>query len=332
MIDLFGTDFCYYYKEYGRKEIDATSLSTLFNTSLDYTNVLKVLDYSFILITPGINGVETEMVDQTFDNILKYGMDICHQEIGKDYIEYQLNKSIFRFMAVKSGTSSGECQILAFRLLKPFETRGNIAYLYKYKIIQSVLLCALPVNKFSNISSDASEVVDNPSFGSYLTYQTVKWAIKVGYQFYVMRAADFKLLLMYRRWGFHFGLPFLNLDIIVDKVLDEDYANMLSNVALEKGVTYDEIVEEEIVREINNQLLEDWRKASIILDISKKEWEIKRKSGLAFSVESRNIFDNVIENKSLYMMYIDLYSKDVDVLREYSKKKMKNYFLEKGIK
>jgi len=318
MSDLFLTDFCHFYKELNRVEIKIDNPSKLFTTHIDESNVLEFGDFSFLVMQN--NEKENELINQVMDYLDKYAQSICRNELNKDFIEYALNKTKYKFLAVKR--SKYECQIFAFKLLRDFEAKGKLHYLSsrgltgKYRVLQSVLLCAMPQ------SETIMSIVKNPSFGSYLTYLTVKWAIKKGYQYYIFKAADFDLLLLYRKWGFHFGLPHLNLDVIVDQVMDTSFAEKV----LETNLSYDEAVELEIIKEIDRQLRLDWRKAKIVLDINKEEWSKRILKGvdIVFYDDAKNIMDVILENRDTFMMYQDLYSKDVDVLREYSRRKMLN--------
>jgi hypothetical protein len=316
MSDLFLTDFCHFYKELNRTQINIDNPSKLFTTHIDESNVLEFGDFSFLVMQN--NEKENELINQVMDYLDKHGQNICRNELNKDYIEYALSRTKYKFLAVKK--SKYECQIFAFKLLRDFESHSNLHYLSsrglagKYRVLQSVLLCAMPQ------SETIMSIVKNPSFGSYLTYLTVKWAIKKGYQYYTLKAADFDLLMLYRKWGFHFGLPHLNLDVIVDLVMDPGFLEKV----LETNLQYDQAVELEIIKEIDRQLRQDWRKAKIVLDINKEEWSKKllTETNIVFYEEAKNIMDAILENKDTYMMYQDLYSKDVDVLREYSKRKM----------
>jgi len=339
MIDLFGTSFCLDYKDLDRTEVKIDKVGKLFSSALSNKNVFLFDNYSFFFVelvpphkntngslTPSgyyVNKKDRFLLAEVSDYMEKFGWELCRKGIERGYLKYANDQSIVKFYTVEK-TPTLDCNVVAVNFLKQFTNK--IGYLYKFKMIYSILICSAPINKNIPINNGRDMIVKNPSFASYLSYQSAKWAFKNGYHFYFIMAADMDLVRMYQKWGFHFGLPYLKLDLAIDVVTSDEF---FEYTILER-IPFKEAVKEEIVYAINQILCRSWRTANIVLDMKKREWENILaqfpEESMPFREQATDLMTEMLRGES-FAMYIDLHSEDITNLKEYSKSRMVSYFL-----
>jgi len=335
-------DFCRHYSLYGRDVIDLNWSKELFDYILDSTNAILFRtmednissEYSFVCLERDDEVGESrkrtrpkddEMWTQVREIVELYNQVICRKGITKEFVDKAVKEYKYAFIATKHDEQLSpyiyeRCSIKSFKFLK--DHTETVEYLTNYKIIESILVCAAPIQRKSH---DARNILLNPSMGSYLTYQSVEFARDKGYDFYMLRSADFDLIKLYMRWGFHFGLPFLNLD---KEFLDlPGKFPELNNASKMEYFEVENLVRKEMMNVIGKMFYVDQKLLEFMFRIPKDEWVKRRdeKKDVAFMPEAFKIA-KFITKYSSFAMYIDLNSKDPMTLEMYSKKRMTEYF------
>ena len=261
---------------------------------------------------------------------------LCNNKIEGTYLNKSIKNADFKFfMSAKSDSSEGKmlnCPIIAFRLLKDFSSGERTIpiyppYLDNFNIIESLLVCAIEISrtdtpKGTRTKTLAKELTFKAGFGAVLTYKTVQFAIDLKYQFYFIRTASTSLIYVYRKWGFHLGLPFLNLDY----VLTDFHKFITVGDETQKGKTLHNIIQEQIKLKFQS----NFRLCKSIFGIIKGEWEeaISTHGKDAFELEANSIADYIYDKKSeTFSMYLDITknSTDVEDLYHYSFNRFNKY-------
>ena len=329
-------DFCHNYSAESRLEVYPKSVDGLFSIPLTNNNVLLWNDFSFLLIesvSSNLNPLKKiiHMDDITLDQqivefIKTFPEKLCQSHIDDDYITDSIKEAEYKFIAAKSNLQyhGQQCDVVAFRFLKELNT--EYYFLYNFKIVQSILVCATRLSKEVR-KENAQEIIYSnvhPSFGSYLTYKSVQFAREKNFQYYYMRAVDLKLIPIYQEWGFHFGMPLLNLDPLINEFTREIESGKYTIPEGEARVESIEKILLEVVKdEIRYQLKNNYRFASVVLNLTREQF-VSTSSSLEKDVEEIATFLVKIGNS--FAMYLDLYSDDVNVLKNYSQKRIKKFF------
>jgi len=347
-------DFCNNFANEGRVETifrvkrengSSKKINDLFKQELTSNNVLTLKDdfsqFSFFMIEK-INKVlfdgtqkkflhtEDYVIDkQIVDYIQLNGDKICRSDIGEGYITNMINEADYKFIASSTVDVSGkQCEVLAFRFLKDLDVK--LYYLYKFKIIHSILVCAVKMDKEIKMDGGSSLLI-NPGFGSFLTFKSAQYARQEGFLYYFMRAVNLGIIKVYMDWGFHFGLPFLNLDNVyltfADSEIVQYWINKPDLSKNEVSIQLELVLQGIVKKELKYQLFTSYRLSHLILDMKRSEWEDERKKEDPFEPYCLKISKFIVTTGESLCMYMDLYSSDYDTLRQYSLKKMKAFFL-----
>ena len=343
---MIENDFCHNYDLENRVEVFSKNIEGLYSTPLETNNVLMWEDFSFLLIEriqsaisplKKIIHIDDVTVDQQItDYINHYGDSMCHRQIDEDYIKDSLKDADYKFVAVKSALQyhGQQCDVVAFRLLKDLDT--EYYFLYNFNMIQSMLVCSVKVGKEVTLSTRYEIVTKTiyPSLGSFLTYKSAQFAKEKNFQYYYMRAADLDLVKTYSEWGFHFGMPLLDLDHLFNEFAKQAEEIELSNVdqlsAREQQV---KLVEEKekmllikVKQEVYHQLTTNYRFASLVMNAGRKQWKDILLQSREVEKYVEDIGNFIVKVGNSFSMYLDLYSDDMSMLKNYSLKRMKKYF------
>jgi hypothetical protein len=343
---MIENDFCHNYDLENRVEVFSKNIEGLYSTPLETNNVLMWEDFSFLLIEriqsaisplKKIIHIDDVTVDQQItDYINHYGDRLCHRQIDEDYIKDSLKDADYKFVAVKSALQyhGQQCDVVAFRLLKDLDT--EYYFLYNFNVIQSMLVCSVKVGKEVTLSTRYETVTKtiHPSLGSFLTYKSAQFAKEKNFQYYYMRAADLGLVKIYQEWGFHFGMPLLNLDHLFNEFLKQAEDIELTNddqlSAREQQVKLIEEKEKllliKVKQEIYHQLTINYRFASLVMNASRTQWKDILLQPREVEKYVEDIGNFIVKVGNSFSMYLDLYSDDMSMLKNYSLKRMKTFF------
>ena len=326
-------NFCRHYSD-SRQLIPIYDPSQLFDTFLDEDTAISYQHgskrYSMVLV-PTIDKSrmvgkewmrqEDELLNaQIVEDITINGYEICNGEITSNYLAEVINDADYKFIVTQELIRDNHftCEVKAFRFLK--KIKEHRYHLGKFKIIYSSLVCSYPIRK-EVPTTESKLLIVNPSFGSYLTFQAVHFAKRIGYDFLMIRAADFYLIPLYIKWGFHFGLPYLNLDNLMKSI---DWNNIIAHTDV-LSTLFEDIAISHIKREVIKRLETSYNLAALLFSLTKKEWDVL--------VQQRGSFEEVAKElatyiaKGMFCMYFDLNNdKDLTTLANYSKNKIYSYF------
>jgi hypothetical protein len=298
---------------------------------------------------------DNEKVDEIIKSLnlylINYGDNICKQLINEKYIVDSLNLSSYIFILTTPVTIEGTCKLSAFRFLKEPGKDVPMIFTKKDQGIQSILICALeesvqttkkvvqenemddeegiknsrPAGIYSRAKKKRIEEVQNvilkAGFGQLITYHTLTYSQSIGKLYYYMSAASVPLLRLYRKWGFHLGIPELKLDNVID------------NFPIRKKEMTEE-VEKEFVEAVRNEILKILKYDKKLLGyiIGKNEEyarEISYKWGPVMYVQ---YIDKLLEKifsveNNKFFMYFDLEEHEtLYELRKTSSNKLKEYY------
>ena len=300
-------DWCLHYQNNGREELVATSVQDLYDINLTDENVLLFKDLSILFIKTekkeelSKRKLERDEIDEQVDDyIKKFKRSICRNLILPEYVDWTLSQAKYKF--VISQMTNYECQVIGFRFLKELKVPKHF-YFKDFKIILSLLLCT-HVQQFKK-----NEIIKNPSFGAYLTYLSCKFAKKEGFDYMFIRSADYGLMSLYQKWGFKFGLPFLDLSKFIptfSHISDSYFQQISQDVST--------LVKKDIYERLTS--------------VKQNEYSAFR----AFvneedPMEVANKLTQYMLSHDSYLMWIDLrFSDDVEKLREFSKNKLLDFF------
>ena len=308
-----------------------------------------------------VSDSDNEKVDTIMKSLnlyLHHNGDItCNNLINDKYIIESLNLSSYIFILTSPITIEGTCKLSAFRFLKEPGKDVPMIFTSKDKGIQSILICALEETVqttkkviqenemddeegiYSRAKKKRIEEVQNvilkAGFGQLLTYHTLTYSQSIGKLYYYMSAASVPLLRLYRKWGFHLGIPELKLD----NVIDNFPIRGMGPKGQKKEMT--EEVENEFVEAVRNEILKILKYDKKLLGyiIGKDEQyatEISYKWGpimyvqyidklleKIFSVENNKFFMyfDLEENETLY----ELKNSSLNKLKEYYDAKDKQF-------
>ena len=351
--DFFDYDYCEsFYFSRNVSYIDIKQYRKIFTIPLTNNNVISYGPFFFFMIEinkiydPSTNSLvfdsintDDESIDLQVDRQLNERQKVlCKNTISNKYLKDSIKNADFKFfMSAKSDTSGAgtrrpegkmlNCPIIAFRLLKDFSSGERTIpvyppYLDNFNIIESLLVCAIEISRTDQSKTLAKELTFKAGFGAVLTYKTVQFAIDLKYQFYFIRTASTSLIYVYRKWGFHLGIPFLNLDYIL-----KDFHNFISvGNETQRGKTLYNIIQEQIKLKFQS----NFRLCKSILGIVKGDWEdIMSSHGKdAFDLEAKFIADYIYDDKSeTFSMYLDITknSSDIEDLYNYSFNRFNKY-------
>ena len=237
-------------------------------------------------------------------------------------------------VSLQEDKDSEPCSIIAFRLMKDYKPKFK--YLKNMKNIVSILVCAMsgsrrydkrlgvqPVNSY-DIKRGVKAI--SSGLGAVLSYMSAKWAKRQGYQFYIIKAASYALVKIYMGWGFHIGLPFINLDEVVKKKMEEIDAIEHRKVKEEEK---EHQLHKVIRNEIQKRLLDSFYFADMI-GLTEEYWESERYGMDPFEQECNEMTEYIVKKNDTYTMYIYLEGEDVENLGRYAYDKFYRYNTENG--
>lgn len=323
-------DFCETFM-FSRSEetLELDQYKKIFTKQLNPNNVIHYGPFSFFMIQKYFSEDENRMVIDSLDEdaelqvdkqLIERNKELCHNKIDDDYLKRSLIKAEFKFViAAKEDYDKGiKCPIIAFRLIKELKT--DLYYLKKFNMIESLLVCAIELSRTDKDLRTGRDIVLKSGLGSIITYKSVQFALNNKYDYYFMRSASVPLLRVYLQWGFHLGLPFLDLDYILT-----DFEEFFNVGSLEKQ---EEHLSNIIKYQIKYKLQKSHRLCKIVFGIGKGEWEdiLENKKEDAFEFESNALKEFIVDKSSgTIAMFMDLHSFDIDTLYNYSLKKFSRY-------
>lgn len=312
------------------KYLEPKEYEKIFTTVLTEFNAIQYRTFLFLMIKidksddgSDYHSASDEDIDiQISKQIKRHSGSICKRniEISDSYVYNSLKKAQYKFvMSSKIDlTNNKSCPILAFRLLKDFEylsvEEPLFSFFKKYKIIESLLICAIELTREDETPFTSKKLLLKASLGSIITYKSVQFAMSEKFDYYFSRAASVSLIFVYKSWGFNLGIPFLNLNFVLNKYFD----------ILSKGKESEkEIALYNIIKgEIQTIFQKNYRVCKSILGVNLDEWKNAVELGSsAFEVESKAVADFIYDKKSSsFNMFLDLTksSSDVDNLYNYS--------------
>jgi hypothetical protein len=329
-------DFCTTY-DIDRQvvNIDESDFKKIITIPLNNNNVLSWRFSSFFMIEKsktadveifGIYADDVNLYNQIYDYITQNSDKLCRKRISEKYIKDVLDDALYIFIAAYedfAATGGDVCKVDAFRFLK--ELKSDIHYLHSFKTIHSILVCS------SNISAIKKEdYIISPGYGALISYKSAQYAKNKGYQFYFLRAAYVGLIKVYSEWGFHFGLPYLNLDGIAkmfydSEVLKREKYKSISDVDIKQ---LEEMLNDSVVNEVHDILKTNYRTAKIVLGVTKTEWE-REKIDMgydAYYIDAKIIGDYIAKPGDSFCMYMDVQLEDdMEVFKNYCLENLKEY-------
>jgi hypothetical protein len=285
------------------------------------------------------------------------GLKTCNNLISEEYILETLNLAGYIFILTTPIQVDGSCKLTAFRFLKEIGNEIPMILTTKEKGIHSILICAVEssftkkkiIKKTVETSDDYTmddtremeemsdnnkrkkriiEEVDNvivkAGFGQLITYHTLIYARNIGKDYYYMSSASIPLLRLYRKWGFHLGLPAINLDHVLDRFPG------LENKKKEMTEEYENKFVQSVRKEILSMLKTDLKLLSYIT--GKTEEYLKEASYNWGSVMYVEYIDKIMEKifnveKNKFYMYFDLNEHEaLYELKKMSLNKLKEYY------
>ena len=261
--------------------LNKNEYNKIFTTKLTKYNVIEYGSFFFFMIKieksdDGSDYIDTSDEDtdiQIDKQITRHSNTLCKRTTGiaNSYIINSLKNAEYKFvMSSKIDLSNNKsCPILAFRLLKNFDylsiEEPLFSFLKNFKIIESLLICAIELTREDKSSIISKKLILKASLGALITYKSVQFAINEKFDYYFSRAASVSLIYVYKKWGFNLGIPFLNLNFILNK-----HQELLSvGKEEQKEITLNNIIH----NEIKMIFQKNYRVCKAILGINKGEWE-----------------------------------------------------------
>jgi len=335
-------DFCKHYQLNGRDVVYLNASYELYDNILDEKNALvfkgvvgkDMNEYSFVMLhrtddteggvkSSGKRGRDTdEMWDQVHQIINDNFEKICRGYIVKNTIDKALaSKYIFVVTKHDDFENYKKCNIISFQGVKDPE----MDYLIRQKAIESVVICSAEYTRNLTVDGGMRMLKLNASFGSFLTYQAAMFTASRGYNYYFIRAADYGLVKMYMDWGFHFGLPHLNLDELY-KLSLKTHPILNEVMTIHNDQQIEDLVKAEVQAEISKRFQVDHNLIKLVWEMPLEEWMDKKSMGYEFKPEAYNVA-RLLTRFSTFGMYINLHnSEDMGKLERYSKSRLTSFF------
>jgi hypothetical protein len=330
-------DYCETFHFYRNMHyLNKNEYEKIFSTKLTPHNAIEYGPIFFFMLKIEKSEDGTDYIDpsdedtdlQVDTQLISNANSICARVSGieSSYIKKSLQQAEYKFFISSKVdiTSNKTCPIMAFILLKKFNhdslysghgpEEPLYSFLKKFKIMDSLLVCAIELTREDLSAVIAKKIVLKASLGSIITYKSVQFAASEKFDYYFGRAASVSLIYVYKNWGFNLGLPFLNLNHVLSK-----YQEILSvGNDEQKETTLSNIIQ----NEIKLIFQKNYRVCKTILDINKGQYEDELQNGSnAFEVEALVISDFIYDKKSAsFNIFIDLSkgSEDIENLYNYS--------------
>jgi len=330
--------FCKWAYDMRKVKSGNQDISFLFSSDLDEENAIQYGPFLFLYSDKNDkDSFENIITNEILTQIKVYSeRKICRTRIDQSFINSSIGETRHIFSAtIDKDSENSSCSVIAFRLMKEYTPK--LLYLKNYSSIVSILICAMPgsrgydsrtntVYPISLVDEKLKNVKAIKSgIGIILTYMSARWAKKKGYKYYIIKAASYALTGLYMKWGFHVGIPEINLDsVVMNKMKEIDAQEEYTTKKISEEKKEEELMKV-MRREIQRRFQDDSEFAKMI-GMNDEYIEEQKYAMDPFGDECDTVMKDIVKKGDTYKLYIDLSDdNDMERLKRYGYNKFYEY-------